>query len=264
MIKILVFIFYILIHYNTVIAQTHKQYEFKNISCKQIIDTIKDDFYRWYGIYDTIQNVTNKYYYDSLKSILYPIDTTEKYKMDLLDFYFKLDLHPWIIESDCFYCYVLRNPQQFKDSLLLYIKDVNFDWNYKYMISFLLQNQCSDSLYKLIDLTFQSAKEYNMLKHDNYGYDNNYKINASLLSDLIFQFDFSDFLLTKFPPDKKFLLLLDSIQNYYNNISENNYLDSKLFKDIYTNYKNGVYYKLKKNKKKKIYFYMIKNEPKCD
>ena len=249
--KIILICFYLLIYKtNTVVAQIQKQNELKSISCKQIIDTIKEHFFYWYGVYDTIQNVMYGYNtYDTIPLFLDPSsDPIYANKSDYIDF--KFNMFPFYFEI---ISPVFNKPNLFKDSLILYIQDIKLDWNYKYEILYLLQNQCIDSLYKLINITFKSVKDYDKLKLNNKGYNDSFKLNAFTLMSLIRQFHVNDLILTKFPPDKEFILMLESIKDYYNTNFGiyNNY--SKQFTELYINYKKGVFYRLKKQKKTKYF-----------
>ena len=256
----------------------------KNYSCNQVINKIKEIYYNYYGVYDTISRVifvkSNK---DINSDIIFGIILNHSIlKVDnnfnevltskngikpngdtisMKDFLFYDNFfnHKLLLLEDTTLGYVFNNPYIYKDSLILYLKDLNFDWNYKYDILYLLQRLCYKDLLNLIKICFESVKEYDKLKLNTSWYNDSINISHYVLQNLLEQFKISielkRYVLINSNKDTYSILLEEILSYFYKQKGINGYMTKYLMYKLFShkNLEDYSYYRLANDSKRKFY-----------
>ena len=191
---------------------------------KPILDSIKEQFYNFYSVYDTVDFVLFK---DEIKKdengAVYSV-----YQHNLIEAIYSHDAPIINFLSNRYYNYIFKNSHYFKDSLLIYLKDTSICWNYKYAILVLLQGQCIHEIVNLINIIFEQVKYYDKLENKrklfiHYNVKTKeyieFEIHNHVLYSLIEQFWLSNEI-EKCYQNQKLIEALNKIRKYYDKTRE--------------------------------------------
>lgn len=234
--KLILILFLITFTFSFAYTQKIKIKNNKIYTCIQVLDSLKEFYYEYYGVYDTISNVMFK-------------------KVDGLDrpdlFFDILYPHYYVLLNIPILRYVFDNPELYKDSIIIFIKDKKIDWNYKNDLLAILQRLCINDILILVNITFEAVKEYDSLNLNTIWFNDSFRIQHDVLTLLIAQFDLS--LEIKKNYSTEFKKKLEEIYEYFTQkygykYDISFYLSYKLF-----SYSRGIdykFYELSKNSKK--------------
>ena len=223
-------------------SQNLKIKYYKKYTCHQVFDSLKYFYYDYYGIFDTVSNVMFKKDNDSI--IIEDVIFDNLYP------------HKYFLLNIPIFKYVFDNPDLYKDSIYLFIKDKKIDWNYKHDLLVLLQRLCFKDILKLVSLTFEAVKEYDSLDLNTKWFNDSFKIHQFVFVSLIEQFNLS--LEIKKNINIDFEKKLEEIYDYFTHKYGYKYHYSKYFNYKLYSYTRRIDYKFYELSKNIKYYFKSK------